>query len=246
MTLVVAIKCKDGVVIASDSAASDSETGIKQPMEKIKQLGNHPILYGASADVGLLQKLNEELQTFTPKSNFKNILKEIKKLVVPELKESAMLHVPYPQQGFYQPPVAVLLFAGVTDGEAWILEIERDGRDTRYGEDLGDFAAIGSGKPWAQAVFRPHLFTERDLKLGKIFAYRVVEDSIELASGGLAKPINMFTISIEGKVEQISRDELEGLVDTCEVWRDQERKAVGELLAPKIMPEETPEIPKPD
>jgi len=112
MTLIIGIVCKDGVVLAADSATSDPETGTKQPMEKIKRIGEEPILYGGSGDVGLLQKIDENLATLKSKSVLKNTRKEIKKLIVPEQKEACQFHSPYPQPGFHQPPPAILLFGG--------------------------------------------------------------------------------------------------------------------------------------
>ena len=245
MTLIVGIVCSDGVVIAADSATSDTESGTKQPTEKIERIGNHPILYGGSGDVGLLQKLAEALKGLTTKTPLKRIRQDIKKLVVPELKESIALHVPYPRQIFHEPPPATLLLVGVTDRHPWILEIEKDGRDTFYGEDLGNFAAIGSGKSFAQAIFRPHLKTPRDLNLGKTFAYRIIDDSIELSVMGLCHPVNIFTISLDGTIVKIDAGEMEGVKTQCELWRSLEREAVGKILAPKTV-EEQPSIPTPE
>ena len=154
--------------------------------------------------------------------------------------------MPYPQQGFHQPPVAILLFAGVHERSPWILEIEKDGRDTLYGGDLGNFCAIGSGKPWAQAVFRPHLGTGRDLQLGKVFACRVLEDSIDLAASFLARPIHIHTVSLNGDVQHVNEVELRQLSDTCELWREGERAALGKLLSPPQPSQAEPEIPKPE
>lgn len=159
-TLVLAMACDDGVVIGADSANSDVDSGIKLTTEKIKQIKNSPILYGGSGDVGLLQKIQDGLGSWTPPLSMKRIRQELKKIIVPELHESAMLHAPYPALGFNAPPVAIMLFAGVCNRIPWILEIEKDGRDTFYGKEMGNFAAIGSGKPLAQALFRPHLTRE--------------------------------------------------------------------------------------
>jgi hypothetical protein len=154
------------------------------------------MLYGASGDTGLQQKIDDSLATLDPKPRLKNTHREFKRIIVTEQKDAAELHVPYPAIGFNTPPIVVFLFVGVHDGKPWILEIEKDGRDTLYDERLGNFAAIGSGKPWAEAIFRPHLRTERDIELGKVFAYRILDDSINLAAAYLATPIHIFTISL--------------------------------------------------
>ncbi len=77
-------------------------------------------------------------------------------------------------------------------------------------------------------------------------ARRVVDDAIELAAGGLAKPIVMFTLGIDGVIAEVGPDELEALSQTAETWRELEREAVGKLLARDTDPEvEAAEIPKP-
>lgn len=245
MTLIVAIGCSDGVVIGADSASSDMDSGIKQPSEKIRRIGERNILFGGSGDVGLLQNINESLADFTQQPNLKRIRQQIKKRVVPELAEAVSSHSPYPQPGYNVPPCAILLFVGIQDGKPWILEIEKDGRDTIYDEGLGNFAAIGSGKPWAQALFRPHLKTERDIELGKIFAYRVIDDAITLAVGGLAPPIHIYTISSENQIEKVDQEELNKLSETCELWKSIEREAVGQALAEPKNEGIEPAIPEP-
>jgi 20S proteasome alpha/beta subunit len=149
--------------------------------------------------------------------------------------------------GFNTPPIAILLFAGVFDDKPWILEIERDGRDTLYDKRLGEFAAIGSGKPWAEAILRPRLKTERHLELGKVFAYRTLKDSIDLAAAGLAEPIRMFTISADKEGTHIDNNELKGLEETCDTWRELEKETVGALLAPNAQGDSEPlQIPEPE
>lgn len=254
MTLILAIGCDDGVVLASDSSGSDAESGIQQLHPKVKQLENQPILYAGSGDVGLLQKIDENLSGFSPRNNLKNTRKEIKKCVLPELQESVRGHVRYPQPPFHQPPIAILLFVGVLENKYWIIEIERDGRDTYYGKEFGFFCAIGSGKPLAQALFIPYLHTKRNLQLGKIFAFRVLDDAISLSAGGLDRPIHIYTIDLNGKIENLNENELRELSDSCQLWRELEWETVGKLLtrihgdssAPEEKEEPEAEIPKPD
>lgn len=246
MTLILAITCSDGVVLGAESASTDSESGAKQPVDKIKRVGDLPILYGGSGDAGLLQKIGDSLEGLSLGPNLNALRKAIKKRVIPVQQEAIADHVAYPQQGFNMPPPAIILFAGVSHQKPWILEIERNGGDTFYGDELGGFAAVGSGKPWAQAVFRPHLRSPRDLWLGKVFAHRVLEDSIDLAAGGLARPTHIYTISSTGTISQVADDEHSQLEKTCELWRTLEREAVGKLLATDRTETTDLEVPTPE
>lgn len=243
MTLVVAVGCTDGVVVASDSATADPESGTKQPSRKVWQVGELPVLCGGSGDVGLLQKIEESLTTGVLSAHSaKRLRQDIKRTVVSELKQNAELFVPFPQPGFNVPPDATTLFAFVAEGRSWILEIEKHGGDTLYDDRLGNFAAIGSGKPWAQAVFRPHLREARTVEEGKVLAYRVVDDAIELAAAGLAAPIHMYTLSLDGTVHQIGEPDVTRIRHFCGLWRKLERECFQQALAP-AQEEPSAEIP---
>jgi len=236
MTVIAAIGCNDGVIIAADSAASDSEAGSKQLCDKIRRIGTQPILYGVSGDVGLMQKISynlEIMKNFDSSTPLKKIRKELRIAVIPELKEAINLHVSYPQQGFQHPPCAIVLFIGVHNRTPWILEIERNGNDQCYDKNFGYFDAIGSGKPWAQAIFRPHLYNDRDLSTGKVQAFRVIDDSINIASAYLARPIRIHTIDLDGNVKEVDETEMKVLEETCGVWRQIENESLGDALANK-------------
>jgi len=244
MTLIVGMACTDGAIIAADSASTDPESGTKQPSIKINRLKDQNILYGGSGDVGLLQQIKEALENYNPKNTLKRIRQEIIRCIRPIYQESINSHVPYPIGFFQKPPIAILLFVGITNGKPWILEVERDCRTTHYGENLGNFCAIGSGKPWAQAIFRPFLVRkDRTLELGKIFICRILCDAIDLSAGGLSHPIHIYELKPECEPRELDEDEIERLKDTCETWRQLQVETVGRLLTPQPEDMTPPEIP---
>jgi hypothetical protein len=61
MTLIVAIGCSDGVVLASDSCSTDLDNRTKQPVDKIKRIPGQAILWGGSGSGGLIDRIGEEL-----------------------------------------------------------------------------------------------------------------------------------------------------------------------------------------
>ena len=182
--------------------------------------------------------------SYTPRNTLKNIRQELKRLIIPVLKESNSLHAPYPVPGFSRPPEAIHLFAGIIEDYPWIIEIEKDGRDTFYGDEFGNFAAIGSGKPWAQAFFRPFLYEKRNIESGKICACRIICNAIDLAAMGLAEPIQMYVLKPDQKPKEISEEEIDSLKHTCETWKSLERETLGLLLTPLDKPLPEPKIPK--
>ena len=62
MTIIIALMCQDGIVLASDSQGTDLEAQTKmEVVSKIFPLGTH-IAWGASGPIGLQQVTNESLQ----------------------------------------------------------------------------------------------------------------------------------------------------------------------------------------
>lgn len=53
MTLIVALACKNGIVVASDGQATGGSAGgpIRMPIQKIYPINSH-VLFGASGSVG--------------------------------------------------------------------------------------------------------------------------------------------------------------------------------------------------
>ena len=80
-------------------------------------------MYGGAGHVGLLDKLDEALQSLQMKNTLRKTRQEIRKLTAPEHSESIRHHVPYPAAPNHQPPVGILLFAGVIDRKPFILEL---------------------------------------------------------------------------------------------------------------------------
>lgn len=247
-TLIVALGCTDGVVIGTDSASSDTSSGTKQAVQKIHQIGSLPIVCGGSGDGGLIQKIHHKLEEEGGKlkgTKFINTRKKIKLAVMHEQKDAKENHLPQ-KPPFDDPPTATFLFACIQDRTPFVLEIEVDARDTHYDKNYGSFAAIGSGKGLAQVAMRSHLHTERDLEAGKVLAYRVLEDCIELAAAFLSKPIHIYTIDLDENVKKLSDEEMSAVSASCALWRQVERDSLGKALAPLTV-SETPDaaIPEP-
>ena len=49
MTVVLAVRCQDGVVVASDSQITDSDRGMSYPAQKLHELGSHGAWGGSGA-----------------------------------------------------------------------------------------------------------------------------------------------------------------------------------------------------
>lgn len=246
MTLVLAIVCQNGIVMAADSAATFPE-GIKQPTEKIRRLGNW-MLWGASGHEGMIQDIEVALtKGRTPESYMKSVehcREQLRKVLKPVYQAWKDYQVPIPPPPYNQWQTAQLLFVGFLGGKPRIIEVEPNlavGQMEDYGHH-----AIGSAAQIAQARMYPHRRRYPTLNWGKVIAYRTMREAIDIAASGVAEPIHLWTIeppTAPGgfpKISQVTDRELRRIEYGIEEWKAREDDA---LQLPAIPPSE-PDQPK--
>jgi len=229
VTLIVAVGYQNGVVLGAESAATDLQSAIKQPVAKIKCIAGQPLLFACSGDGSVIQHIEDALDGFQTLATIKETRQALKGLLLPVLQQDYANHIGI--QG-KPAPLTTTLFAGVCGDYPFILEIDEQGSDTVYGDGLGAFTAIGSGKILAQALFSPHLKAGnlRSAAEAKALAYRVVDDSIKLAAMFLAPPICLHCVEVGRGTIPCVAAELQAIGDTCEVWREMEREVFSQAL----------------
>ncbi|MGH7868883.1 MAG: hypothetical protein ACREP9_14930, partial [Candidatus Dormibacteraceae bacterium] len=62
MTIVIALSCSDGVVMASDSQATETSAGVRYNVQKIFQLTDHAV-WGGSGDAQTIADIDRALQS---------------------------------------------------------------------------------------------------------------------------------------------------------------------------------------
>ncbi len=243
MTLIIALGCSDGVIMAAASASTDLEGGTKQATNKLRRIGKS-VLFGGSGDYGMIQKVHANMcEPAVTAVKMKGIRQQYKERFVQEVHAAKQFHVPQHNQDL--PPPVIALIAGIFDKKSFILELEKNGGDTIYDENLGEFAAIGSGKSHAQAIFRPFLYNKRTVEHGKVLAYRVIDDSINIAAFGLAAPIRISILGLDGVIVDVDDEELSVIATTVQVWREMEVECLGHALS-KTESAEPQSIPEPE
>ncbi len=194
MTLILAVACQNGIVMAADSATTFAE-GIKQPTVKIRPLGN-VMLWGASGHEGMIQDIEVALtQGRNPESYIKSAQhcrKQLCQVLKPVYQAWRDYQVPIPLPSYNQWQGAHLLFIGFLDGKPCIIEVEPNlaiGQMEDYGHH-----AIGSAAQIAQARMYPHRQRCPTLAWGKVIAYRTMKEAIDVAASGVAEPIHLWSI----------------------------------------------------
>ena len=232
MTLVLALRCRDGVVLASDGQATSDAAGqpTRSPVRKLFVAGGR-LAWGAAGSVGLQQALEEAL------ARREDVLAEaddprplVVDALVPIQQRALRDYVPHPGT---QPPDLACVFCWCDhDGAPRIFSVPRTGSDHQLHDG---HAAVGTGDIFADFAMASiaHLGTPGlDLERAKMVALKAISDAIDVAAVYLGPPIQMVAVTPEG-VHEIPRTELDGsLADSVDAWKLSQRDMLGPLAAP--------------
>jgi len=238
VTLVLAIRCREGLVLASDGQVTTDAAGqpTRQPARKLFDIGGR-IAWGAAGSVGLQQSLMRELAALNGHANDPAALRRrLASVVIPIQQQALRDYVPQPDS---EPPDLACIFCWCDEERAWILSIPRTGGDHQF---HSRYSAIGSGNIFADYAMASvvHLGTsELDIEQAKVVAHKAVADAIEVAAVYLGPPIQMYAVTHEG-THQVPRGEIDGTIaNAVAAWKASEREALEELVpapAPVSLP----------
>ena len=253
MTLILALTCKDAVVMAADSQATEVQggnvlAGVRHDVEKLRQVGPN-ILWGASGSVGVIQDIGVALEEWAAANPEKlndqarRLKPEFVRVVAPVLRNAyaAYIQVPGRQPN---PPMTSLLFAGRTAGGRWIMELEENG-----GAEFKDsgFAAIGSAFHFANvaaAMLKEYSASTRELMHGQILALRILETAVTAAAFGVGGALRLAVVGPDGS-KILDEDEVAVVRDQLDGWRQAEAETLEELVLRKPEAAMVPGPPEP-
>lgn len=242
MTLILALACKDGIVMASDGQATLMSSGgpVRQRANKIKQIGQS-ILWAGSGDVGFLQKIEKnvnELPSELKEAEFEKLKKffinTVHVLRKEALESSTDLYGK--EKGEREATSADLLFCDYGH-VARILHITPDATD----EELQDFGygASGIGDTFAYTLLRGKELHDMSCREAKVLAYRVIYEAIEVGAFGLGEPIDIWAIcKSKGKngecikANRLSSSEIAAVRDTYLSIKEAEEEIFKTTLKP--------------
>jgi len=234
MTLILSLACADGLVVASDSQATFHTAGqpVKTTETKLFRMRDAAIVWGASGDVGVQQKVASALEAMDPQMLQQSIKRLRPRLVEAVVKVQKQAATNYIQIDPAMPSPAVdVLISGQTAGEAWILEVSRNGSDQQH--EARGFCAVGSGDILAYHAcesLRHHDIRQQTVFYGQVLAYRVLEAAIRTAALWLGLPIQMWVIG-PGSAESLTEERRRELEDTVALWKQIEVEMLAEAIS---------------
>ena len=252
MTLIIAIKCKDGLVFASDGQATSFSSGgpIRQKCKKIYQLGE--LLVGASGSLGTIQRCRDCVNEYAisiSENGLNHIIEEefpggkirripirdkIRQLIFEINKDELERHEAFYGKAEGAPLADILI--GLFDkkaGKFRIWHVTPDG-----GEELLDeigYGCTGIGDVFAYPILRDYYTPDLDAIKAMLVAYRVIKDAIEVGAYGLGEPIDIWIMKRNEENEKIEihnlrEEEVAALHDAYIMWKDMENKIFKEFM----------------
>jgi 20S proteasome alpha/beta subunit len=228
MTLVLAIRCRDGVVLASDGQATTDAAGqpTRSPVRKLFDLGGR-VAWGAAGSVGLQQTLAHQLTGLIDLSLSGPALRRaITDAVVPIQQRALRDFVEV--QGAVAPDLSCIFCWYDHDGP-WILSVPRTGSDHQLHDR---YSAIGSGDIFAAFAMASVSYlgtVDLTLEQAKMVTYKAIADAIDVAAIFLGPPIQMYTVTVEGASEVPPVEVHGALSDSVDAWKERQRESLGAL-----------------
>lgn len=235
MTIIAGLLAKDGVVIAADSQATDSQAGIRTSYDqKLRALGNQYV-WGLSGGVGLAQYLRPALEQAHRGNWPQKPLLEVRTAIGATIA-SVRRELVEKQLVSNTIPGAEVLVAGFSQVggqmKPWLIEFPTDNMSQEHER----FCAVGSGKKAGYHAFesiRHYSPADRDVTLATLFLYRIMVDAIRAESQGVGGAIHLWVVT-GGNCQQLPESELDGLQQLLEQWQEAERKSlIGLIAAPE-------------
>lgn len=231
MTVVLALRCANGVVLASDSQITDPGRGLTYPAQKLHPLGKYAAWGGSGSRASLYdveQVFNDEADAIVEAKNTGHALQA---RILPILKhhyDTFIADVPGQETG--GTPATYVLAAGYDGDRPFIIDVDPNGLIGHH-EETG-FQAVGSGAAMAQqahALLASFRMSERDVDYGVVAALRVL-DALDASSPSVGGPMDICRITPEG-AHHLSEEEIADVRRHVSRWVEVERNALDQLFA---------------
>lgn len=226
MTLIIGFKCSDGVVVGADSGATmgDYASGLRTIMQSVTKLhtvGGKAIV-GISGPVGLgqlfvdsVESIHNDFRSLDAPTICRKLREEFQKDATIALRMAGMAISVIGAQAQVS-AITTTLVALAAKNEPQLIQFDCQCNPEMATNDL-PFVSIGSGQIIADPflAFLKRIFWKDRLPSISEGTFAVVwtlEHAIETAPGGIAGPINIGVLKIEGTqpvARLLSNDELQ-------------------------------------
>ena len=208
MTLIVGIKCSDGIVVGADGAATLGAMGqqtVRQATKKLDIIGKS-VIVGVSGPVGLGQRIRGEVETLWDAKKLSNkkpyeAMNELRQVMVRHVMselEVAQLAMKVIGHVGAQDAICATVVAVTVGGVPCLFQFSQNCSPEQATDNL-PFVAVGSG----QAIADPFLaFLRRifwkdkapSLQEGCFAALWTLDHAIQINAGGISEPKQLMVL----------------------------------------------------
>ncbi|MFV2044974.1 MAG: hypothetical protein ACC700_17275 [Anaerolineales bacterium] len=225
-TIIAALKFEGGVVIAADSQTSDPSASVRWPVEKLHQVGAHPLVVGIAGATGSAKRVKENLDKAKIHSNMFDKQERVRDLLDrcfdPVYQRAFKKNSPPPPQSVAWQITIHGLAAFWADGVPRIIEYETNS-DCDYHDY---FHAIGSGSGTAYAIWRTlgsrALSTLDEAKAIPV-TLRILRTCVNVEMWGVSEPFSIWLVTSDG-ARKLSQPRLEADLQYVDEWEESERQ----------------------
>jgi proteasome beta subunit len=231
VTVVLALRCVDGIVLAADSQITDSARGLSYPAQKLHPFGDTAAWGGSGSRAVLLELEDLFGGCAAAVLGAENLGRAVQERVLPLLRyhyDNFIEEVPGEKSAGSTPATYVLVAGYAADGVPFIVDIDPHGLIGRY-EEVG-FHAVGSGSAMAQqagALLAHFRMTERDVDYGVVAAVRVL-DALRVTSPSIGGPVDIYRLTADG-ARALSPEDIDRVREQVKRWAELEEKALDKL-----------------
>ena len=224
-TVIAALKFESGVVIASDSQASDPVAQVKWPISKLHPSGTFPLVVGFSGNVGEGDRVWEKLQKERIRPNMLKKRELVRNLLdrsfqpryeaIRKMLANPVAH-PFWEIGLWG------ISAFWCNSAPHILEHELSGVTTFH----PSFHAIGSGANTAYAICRTlggTKLSSLDEHKATLAMIRILRTSMDVEVQGVSGPIALYAVT-EKTAKLLNEDIMNTYQQLVAEWEEDERR----------------------
>jgi hypothetical protein len=227
MTLIVGIKCSDGIVVGADGAATLGELGnrtIQQPVRKL-QILSHKVIIGVSGKVGLGQRIIErvgdlyadgKLSGKKPGAAMGILRSEIWPDIFGEIQAAQIAQPLVGPQIAQASAISQTIVALPLNKQLSLIYFDQQGSPEEATQLMCPFVCVGSGQQTADPflAFIRKIFWQAELpslEMGIFSTFWTLQHSIETNPGGVADPKQIIVLEKTGgdfKARELSLEEI--------------------------------------
>jgi 20S proteasome alpha/beta subunit len=232
VTVIVALRCPTGIVLATDSQATTQMLGgipMKLPTRKIERLGPN-VVYAGTGGQGAGQRIQAALAPYEAQIGAATTSIEIARIVTTVVNpiQKAILDE-WVQLPNSQPEMWGGIFCGTSPDGLWIFEIDIQGPWQFHNV----FTATGSGHAVAHAALMNVMHFDvanQSLEANKAIAYRAIETTCTSSAWGVGLPVQLAVVK-PNEINFISSgdDAHTELSDLVNLWKAKEVETLGAL-----------------